>query len=92
VGLRLIPDIHDRIVTSFHTTPADAARDLNAFQGSAFGLEPLLRQSAWLRPHNRDGRIGNFYLVGAGTHPGAGLPGVVAGAKVTAKLMLDDLA
>lgn len=91
VGRRLIPDIHDRIVTKFHYSPKDFAEDLNAYKGSAFSLEPILRQSAWFRGHNRDDVIGNFYLTGAGTHPGAGIPGVVGSAKATAKLMLEDL-
>ena len=91
VGRRLIPDIHDRIVTKFHYTPRDFALDLNAWQGSAFSLEPILTQSAWFRGHNRDDKIHNFYLVGAGTHHGAGIPGVVGSAKATAKLMLEDL-
>jgi phytoene desaturase len=91
VGRRLIPDIHDRIVTRFHYTPRDFAHDLGAHLGSAFSLEPILTQSAWFRPHNRDDVIENFYLVGAGTHPGAGIPGVVASAKATAGLMLEDL-
>lgn len=91
VGRRLIPDIHDRIVTKFHYAPRDFALDLNAWHGSAFSLEPILTQSAWFRGHNRDDKIKNFYLVGAGTHPGAGIPGVVGSAKATAKLMLEDL-
>jgi len=90
VSRRLIPDIHDRIVTKFHYTPRDFALDLNAHLGSAFSLEPILTQSAWFRPHNRDDVIENLYLVGAGTHPGAGIPGVVGSAKVTAQLMLED--
>ena len=92
VGRRLIPDIHDRIVTKFHYAPADFHHDLNAHLGSAFSLEPILTQSAWFRGHNRDDVINNFYLVGAGTHPGAGIPGVVGSAKATAGLMLEDLA
>ena len=89
---RLIPDIRERIVTSFHYTPADFGRDLNAHLGSAFSLEPILTQSAWFRVHNRDDRIPNLYFVGAGTHPGAGIPGVVGSAKATATLMLEDMA
>lgn len=89
---RLIPDIRSRIVTQFHYAPPDFGRDLAAHHGSAFSLEPLLTQSAWFRAHNRDDVIPNLYLVGAGTHPGAGIPGVVGSAKATAKLMLDDLA
>ena len=91
VGRRLIPDIHDRIVTKFTYAPPDFAHDLNAWQGSAFSLEPLLTQSAWFRGHNRDDTLHNFYLVGAGTHPGAGIPGVVGSARATAKLMIEDL-
>jgi len=91
VGRRLIPDIHDRIVTKFHYAPRDFALDLNAHLGSAFSLEPILTQSAFFRAHNRDDVIENLYLVGAGTHPGAGIPGVVGSAKATARLMLEDL-
>jgi len=89
VGRRLIPDIHDRIVTKFHYAPSDFAEDLNAHLGSAFSLEPILTQSAWFRVHNRDDHIPNLYFVGAGTHPGAGIPGVVGSAKATAALMLE---
>ncbi len=88
---RLIPDIRERIVTSFRYAPTDFSRDLNARHGSAFSLEPTLAQSAWFRVHNRDDAIPNLYFVGAGTHPGAGIPGVVGSAKATAKLMLEDL-
>jgi len=92
IGRRLIPDIHDRIVTKFSYAPKDFKQDLSAHMGSAFSLEPVLWQSAYLRGHNRDDVINNFYLVGAGTHPGAGIPGVVGSAKATAGLMLEDLA
>ena len=89
IGRRLIPDIHVRIVTKFHYAPSDFAHDLNAHLGSAFSLEPILTQSAWFRVHNRDDHIPNLYFVGAGTHPGAGIPGVVGSAKATAALMLE---
>ncbi|MEZ5709093.1 MAG: phytoene desaturase [Blastomonas sp.] len=91
IGHRLIPDIHDRIVTKFHYAPSDFSHDLNAHLGSAFSLEPVLTQSAWFRTHNRDDAIPNLYFTGAGTHPGAGIPGVVGSAKATAQLMLEDL-
>ena len=91
VGRRLIPDIHSRIVTKFHYTPADFETDLAAHLGSAFSLEPILTQSAWFRAHNRDDEIGNLYVVGAGTHPGAGIPGVVGSARATARLMIADM-
>ena len=64
--------------------------ELGAFQGSAFSCAPTLLQSAWFRPHNRDPHIPGLYLVGAGTHPGAGVPGVVNSAKATASLILED--
>ncbi len=86
---RLIPDIRERIVTRFHVAPPDFASDLRAYMGSAFGLAPLNSLSLALRPHNRDDVIRNLYLVGAGTHPGAGIPLVLAGVKVTARLMLE---
>lgn len=89
IGRRLIPDIHERIVTKFSYTPKDFSQDLNAHLGSAFSLEPTLMQSAWFRVHNRDDHIPNLYFVGAGTHPGAGIPGVVGSAKATAALMLE---
>jgi len=92
IGRRLIPDIGDRIVTKFSYAPKDFAMDLNAYLGSAFSLEPTRLQSGPMRAHNRDDVIGNLYLVGAGTHPGAGIPGVLASAKTTAGLMLKDLA
>ncbi len=92
VGERMnVPDIHDKVVVQFHYTPADFGTDLNAHLGSAFSLEPLLTQSAWFRTHNRDDVIDNLYFVGAGTHPGAGIPGVVGSAKATAGLMLEDM-
>ena len=68
-------------------TPFDFRDRLNAFQGSAFSLAPRLAQSAYFRPHNRDPRIPGLYIVGAGTHPGAGVPGVINSAKATARLV-----
>ncbi len=91
VAQRLMPDLKERIVTQFHYAPTDFGRDLSAHLGSAFSLEPVLWQSAWFRAHNRDDVIDNLYFVGAGTHPGAGIPGVVGSAKATAALMLEDL-
>ena len=91
VALRFIPDLRDRLITHGHTTPADFAARQGAYLGAAYSLEPVLSQSAWGRPHNRDDVMANLYLVGAGTHPGAGIPGVVAGARLTAGLMSEDL-
>jgi phytoene desaturase len=85
---RCIPGLRADLVTSRMFTPADFRDELNAHFGSAFSLEPVLTQSAWFRPHNRDDIIRNLYIVGAGTHPGAGVPGVIGSAKATAALML----
>ncbi len=89
---RILPGLRADLLTSRIFTPADFRDQLSAHHGSAFSLEPLLRQSAYFRPHNRDRRIGGLYIVGAGTHPGAGVPGVVGSAKATAGVILADLA
>ena len=90
IGRRLIPDLADRIVCKAHVTPRDMALELGNHLGSGYGPEPIFTQSGWLRPHNRDGKLANFYLVGAGTHPGATVPGVLAGARSSAQLMLEN--
>lgn len=87
---RYMPGLKNRIVTSRLFTPADFKSELNAHLGSAFSLTPNLTQSAWFRIHNRDKKIKGLYFVGAGTHPGAGIPGVVGSAKATARLILED--
>jgi phytoene desaturase len=87
---RCIPGLAEDLVTHRIFTPFDFRDELNAHQGSAFSLEPILTQSAWFRVHNRDAVIDNLYIVGAGTHPGAGIPGVIGSAKATASLMLAD--
>jgi phytoene desaturase len=71
-------------------TPLDFERELGAADGNAFAVEPTLHQSAWLRPPNRDRRVEGLYRVGGGTHPGAGIPGVLLGAEVTAGLIARD--
>jgi phytoene desaturase len=87
---RYIPSLLDDLVTVRHFTPFDFRDELNAHLGSAFSIEPILTQSAWFRPHNRDDTISNLYIVGAGTHPGAGIPGVVGSANATAGVMIED--
>lgn len=88
---RCMPGLRDRLVTTRLFTPPDFTTELNAWHGSAFSLQPTLFQSAWFRVHNRDDDIDGLYFVGAGTHPGAGIPGVINSARATAGLMLDDL-
>lgn len=88
---RCMPGLRADLVTTRTFTPVDFERELNSYLGAAFSLEPLLTQSAFFRVHNRDARLRNLYFVGAGTHPGAGVPGVVGSARATAGLMLQDL-
>ena len=89
---RLLPGLRGDIIARRIFTPVDFRDQLGAFQGSAFSVAPQLGQSAYFRPHNRDARIPGLYIVGAGTHPGAGVPGVVSSGKATAGLVLADLA
>mgnify|MGYP003352330647 CR=1 FL=1 len=83
------PDLGQHVVTSKLMTPQDFQDRLWSYQGAAFGLEPILLQSAWFRPHNKSEELEGLYLVGAGTHPGAGLPGVISSSKVVADLLPD---
>jgi phytoene desaturase len=82
-----LPGLRANIMTRRVFTPADFASELNAYHGSAFSVAPLLTQSAYFRPHNKDAHIPGLYLVGAGTHPGAGVPGVINSAKATVGLI-----
>jgi len=84
---RLLPGLRERIVTRFHVTPDYFERDLRSRDGSAFGLEPVLHQSAYFRYHNRSPDVEGLYFVGAGTHPGAGVPGVLNSAKVLERVV-----
>src|SRR4029453_9837567 len=86
-----MPGLRRSIVTRRLFTPDDFKTELNSRFGSAFSLEPSLLQSAYFRVHNRDRKIRGLYFVGAGTHPGAGIPGVVNSAKATASLILHDI-
>jgi phytoene desaturase len=89
---RIMPDLREHVIVRRWFTPLTFRDELNALHGSAFSCAPKLTQSAWFRPHNRDPHIAGLYLVGAGTHPGAGVPGVINGAKATASLILQDYA
>lgn len=87
---RHLPDLRKHIVTQRTFTPRDFHDVYNTYLGSAFSCAPKLTQSAWFRPHNKDDRIPGMYVVGAGTHPGAGVPGVMNSAKATASVILKD--
>jgi phytoene desaturase len=85
----LLPNLESHVISSRLLTPQDFQDDLNSFRGAAFGLEPVLTQSAWFRPHNMSEDVARLYLVGAGTHPGAGLPGVLSSAKILDAIVPD---
>ena len=78
----LLPGLRQAVCSSRMSTPLDFQDTLGSFRGAAFGLEPVLTQSAWFRPHNESEELRGLYLVGAGTHPGAGLPGVLSSARI----------
>lgn len=84
--------LQDAIQFEHRFTPLDFQDDLSSFLGSAFSIEPTLTQSAYFRPHNLSEDIDGMYVVGAGTHPGAGLPGVLLSAKITTNLVNEALA
>jgi phytoene desaturase len=84
---RYLPDLSKHIVSEHHIDPLHFETTLNSHLGSAFSVEPVLTQSAWFRPHNRSKDIANLYFAGAGTHPGAGLPGVISSGKIVADLI-----
>ncbi len=83
-----LPDLQANIVSEHMINPRHFATDLNSHLGAAFSIEPILTQSAWFRPHNRSEDIPNLYFVGAGTHPGAGLPGVLSSSKIAEDLIV----
>ena len=78
----VMPGFTKHIVSQRLMTPDDFEHSLLSYKGAAFGLEPVLTQSAWFRPHNKSEEVENLFLVGAGTHPGAGIPGVLSTARV----------
>ncbi|MEP7001284.1 MAG: phytoene desaturase [bacterium] len=86
---RYMPDLSKHIVTERVIDPRHFRETLGSYLGSAFSVEPILTQSAWFRPHNRSEDIANLYFAGAGTHPGAGLPGVISSGKIVADLIGD---
>ena len=77
-----LPGLKKHLVTQFYVTPDYFEKDLRSYAGAGFGIEPIFRQSAWFRFHNRSEDVPGLYFVGASTHPGAGVPGVLCSAKV----------
>ncbi|HVF38638.1 MAG TPA: phytoene desaturase [Gemmatimonadaceae bacterium] len=84
---RYLPGLSAHIVTERQIDPRYFDSTLNSYLGSAFSIEPTLTQSAWFRPHNRSEDVPNLYFAGAGTHPGAGIPGVLSSGKIVADMI-----
>jgi phytoene desaturase len=82
-----LPDLRANIVAEHYIDPLHFQNTLNSYKGAAFSVQPMLTQSAWFRPHNRSEDFDNLYLVGAGTHPGAGMPGVLSSSKIVEDLI-----
>jgi phytoene desaturase len=89
---RYMPDLRKHVVAESYIDPLHFRHTLNSHLGSAFGVEPTLLQSAWLRPHNKSEDVKGLYFAGAGTHPGAGLPGVMSSGKIVARILSDEFA
>ena len=87
---KFMPDLRKHIVTKRFVTPEYFRDHLGAYLGNGFSVSPTLTQSAYMRPHNRDKKIPGLYIAGAGTHPGAGVPGVINSAKATAGVIMED--
>ena len=83
----ILPGLENEITGDFFMTPEDFADDYLSVAGAGFSVAPIFSQSAWFRFHNRAEGPENLYLVGAGTHPGAGLPGVLCSAKVLDRIV-----
>ena len=84
---KVLPNLKKNIVHDFFMSPKNFEKDYLSYQGSGFSVAPFFNQSAWFRFHNKSEIIKNLYLVGAGTHPGAGIPGVLSSAKVLERLI-----
>ncbi|MGB1286212.1 MAG: FAD-dependent oxidoreductase, partial [Aggregatilineales bacterium] len=84
-----LPDLQENIIAEHMIDPLHFQNTLNSRMGAAFSVQPILTQSAWFRPHNRAEDFDNLYFVGAGTHPGAGLPGVLSSSIIAENLIGD---
>ncbi len=82
-----LPGLSDSLVSEHYIDPLHFKDTLHSYKGSAFSVEPILTQSAWFRPHNKSEDVDGLYFVGAGTHPGAGLPGVLSSSKIAENLI-----
>ena len=86
----ILPDLRKNLITCFHMSPSDFKNDYNSLYGSGFSISPIFTQSAWFRFHNKSENFKNLYFVGAGCHPGAGVPGVISSAKVLENILKNE--
>ena len=86
----IMPDLEETITDVFWMNPKNFKNDYRSMYGSGFSIAPIFTQSAWFRYHNKDSKINNLYFSAAGSHPGAGIPGVLSSAKVVEKIIKED--
>ena len=86
----IMPNLSKLIDVSFYMTPSDFERDYLSLNGTGFSISPIFTQSAWFRFHNKSEDFKNLFFVGAGSHPGAGVPGVISSAKVLENLISNE--
>ncbi len=86
----ILPELRKNLITCFHMSPSDFKKDYNSLYGTGFSISPIFRQSAWFRFHNKSENFKNLYFVGAGCHPGAGVPGVMSSAKVLENILKNE--
>ena len=87
----IMPDLENNITDVFWMNPKDFKNDYNSMHGAGFSIAPIFTQSAWFRYHNKDKKIKNLYFSAAGSHPGAGIPGVLSSAKVVENIIKSEL-
>ena len=85
-----MPNLTKNLKVCFHMSPNDFRKDYNSLFGSGFSISPIFKQSAWFRFHNKSENFKNLYFVGAGCHPGAGVPGVISSAKVLENIIKNE--
>ena len=85
-----LPDLRENLIAEHSINPLHFQNTLNSYRGAAFSVKPSLLQSAWFRPHNRSEEIGDLFFVGAGTHPGAGVPAVLSSGKIVADDIISE--
>ena len=86
----IMPDLVKNLDICFNMTPDDFQKDYLSLNGAGFSISPIFRQSAWFRFHNKSENFENLYFTGAGSHPGAGVPGVISSAKVIENLIVNE--